>query len=355
MPLPRPPLVLASSLAALLLLAASTASADEAAIERARGELGELRYEEALETLDKSLRSGTNGPRELADIYLLLGEVRASLGDDAAAQEAFRHALVIRPESELRDGMSPKIVEPFERAGKSLRKVKPLTIVHRHLKRDEPIVAVIVQDDPLKLVVGARLVHWEDGGAERSVAGVGGERIDLRLPDGVDRFMVAAIDRHGNRVAELGSRDAPLSLDIDSGGAKPAGDGRVAAAVTSDDEGRPLYAHWATWGAAAVVVAGVGVWAGLRTRSAIDELDEIAAMSEMYEFSDAQAVADRAERNALVANISFGVAGACAIVSGVLYFKASKRSSGEAERAPAAAVAPHLGPGSAGVTARFTF
>ena len=66
-------------------------------LERARNEIGELRYEDAQKTVDKALRSGTNGPPEMAELYLLEGEVQASLGDEQAAQEAFRKALVIDP------------------------------------------------------------------------------------------------------------------------------------------------------------------------------------------------------------------------------------------------------------------
>jgi tetratricopeptide (TPR) repeat protein len=338
-----------------LTAATGTARADRAAVDRARTELGELRYQEALATLDRSLRSGTNNPAELAEVYLLRGEVRASLGDHDDAIEEFRHALAIDPAVELREGLSPKIREPFAEARRSLRKKMPLRIVHRHLKADEPVVAVLIEADPLKMVVGARLVYWEaKGGAQRSVAGSGTERVDLTLPEGVSRFMVAAIDKHGNRIAELGSEDRPLSVDIDWGGARPVGeDSRVAASPRSTDRGGgpPLYAHFAAWAGAAAVFGGVGIWAGLETRSAVDELDAITADSANHEFSEAQAVAERAQRRALVANVSFGLAGACAIVSGVLFFRRGGDSSGT-ERA---AIAPMISPDTAGVTARLPF
>ncbi|HLU68021.1 MAG TPA: hypothetical protein VKZ63_17175, partial [Kofleriaceae bacterium] len=114
--------------------------------------------------------------------------------------------------------------------------------------------------------------------------------------------------------------------------------------------GRPLYAHWAVWAGGAAVLAGVGTWAGLRARSSVDQLDEIRANSEMYEFSEAQAVADRAERRALIANISFGAAAACAIVSGVLFFR-----GGDERPAERAALVPLLAPDAAGVAASVRF
>src|SRR5687767_7916168 len=95
-----------------LLIVASPARADRA-LERARTEIGELRYDDAQKTVDKALRSGRNSPEQMTELYLLLGEVQASLGDDEAAQDAFRRALVIDPGAELRKGLSPKIKEPF--------------------------------------------------------------------------------------------------------------------------------------------------------------------------------------------------------------------------------------------------
>ena len=99
-----------------------------ATLERARTEIGELRYEEAQKTVEKAIRSGTNGPADMAELYLLLGEVKASLGDDETAQNAFRSALSIDPAADLRDGLSPKIREPFSKAKKSMKGKKPLAI-----------------------------------------------------------------------------------------------------------------------------------------------------------------------------------------------------------------------------------
>ncbi len=346
-----------------------------ATIERARTEIGELRYEDAQKTVEKAIRSGTNGPGDMAELYLLMGEVKASLGDDEAAQSAFKSALSIDPAAELRDGLSPKIREPFGKAKKAMKGKKPLAIQHRILKPDPPTIAVLVESDPMGMIIGGRRIYKNAEGAERSVAGMGKERVDLKLPRGTSKFTVAGIDEHGNRLILLGSESEPLTLDIESGGgggesaggAEESGGGESAGgeedggggeeatstvSKSSDDSGGPpFYAHWMVWGGAAVAIAGVGVVTGLSTRSSVNKLDDVRQNSEMYEYTYAQSLADKAERRALYTNIAFGAAAACAVVSGVLFWR--QRRAGRAERE--AALVPMLGGESAGVAAHLRF
>lgn len=364
------------ALALLLALVAAQATATaqkKGPTDRARNEIGELRYEDAQKTIEKAIKSGTNGPADMAELYLLLGEVKASLGDDEAAEDSFKRALAIDPAAQLRDGLSPKIREPFGKARKAMRGKKPLALQHRILKQDPPTIAVLVQSDPFGMVIGGRLIFKNADGAERSVAGMGKERIDLKLPKGTSKFTVAGIDDHGNRLIELGSASEPLTLDIEggaapaptSGGEEEGGDAGDQDGGGGDDEGSgtpvvtkssggkstPLYAHWMVWGGAAVGVAGIGVLTGLATRSAVNELDDVRQNSQDYEFSHAQALADKAERRALYTNIAFATAGACAIVSGWLFW----RQRGDDKREQETALVPMLAPDSAGVAAHLEF
>ncbi len=360
-----------------LVAAAATASAQKKGpTDRARSEIGELRYEEAQKTIEKAIKSGTNGPAEMAELYLLLGEVKASLGDDEAAEDAFKRALAIDPAAELREGLSPKIKEPFGKARKAMKGKKPLALQHRILKQDPPTIAVLVQSDPFGMIIGGRLIYKNADGAERSVAGMGKDRIDLKLPKGTQKFTVAGIDDRGNRLIELGSASEPLTLDIEGGAAPSSGGGEeeggddggeeasgggggedsAAPAVTKKSsggsKGPPIYAHWAVWGAAAVGLAGVGVLTGLATRSTVKELDDVRQNSEDYEFSHAQALADKAERRALYTNIAFAAAGACAIASGWLFWRQRGVDKREQETT---ALVPMLGPDRAGVAAHLEF
>ncbi len=362
---------------ALVVGAGAAAAQKKGTVEKVRSEIGELRYEDAQKTIEKSIKSGTNGPAEMAELYLLYGEVKASLGDDEAALDAFKKALAIDPAAQLRDGLSPKIKEPFGRARRTMKGKKPLALQHRIIKQDPPTIAVLVQSDPFGMVIGGRIVYKNADGAERSVAGMGKDRIDLKLPKGVKEFIVAGIDERGNRLAELGSESEPLTLDIEGGGGGPApdreepaggddegggdesggGGGEAAASTTvskssgGGSSGTPLYANWLLWAGAAVAIGGVGVLTGLSTRSTVNKLDEVRQNSQDYEFSYAQSLADKAERRALYTNIAFGAAGACAIVSGVLFW----RHRGADKRERETALVPVVGPDSAGVAATLEF
>ncbi|HUS68300.1 MAG TPA: tetratricopeptide repeat protein [Kofleriaceae bacterium] len=372
------------AIAALLCAAGGSARADKKALDKAREAMGELRYEDAGKALDKAIKSGTNTPAEMVEIYLIQGEVKASLGDDDAAVEAFKRALVLDAGTELREGLSPKIREPFAAARRAMKGKKSLTIVHRIIKPNPPTIAVVVQDDPLKMLVGARIAYWtEDGGAPRSVAGSGAARIDLTLIAGAKRFVVAGIDKNGNRLVELGTESEPLTLDVDSGGtAEPGSDsgseagsesgsdsgsesgsdsgsesgsdsGSESASVSasSSDSGGSIVTRWWLWGGVAVVAGGVGVWAGISARSALSDLDMMRENSQDYEFSQARAVADRAESRARVANIAFAVSAAAAITAGVFWYlhkDDGKSSSGTA-------LVPVLAPDHAGVAATLSF
>jgi hypothetical protein len=248
--------------------------------------------------------------------------------------------------------------------------------------RNPVVVAVVVEADPLGIVAAARVSYRGPDGAARSMAsggpvggapGKGGAaRYDLELPHGVTRITVAAIDQHGNRVVELGTADAPLVLDVDpadqpadrrADGSAAAGeplagdDAAVGAALTPadrdrDDGATPFYASWILWGGVAVAAGAGGVWAGLSARSAVDELDDIRGTEFEVEFSDAQAIADRAERRSLIANVCFAGAGASAVVAGILFVRDLRRGPGPEA---AASVAPVVGPDRVGVAASLRF
>ncbi len=175
---------------------------------------------------------------------------------------------------------------------------------------------------------------------------------------------MAGVDRHGNRLIELGTEQRPLPLDVDTG--RPAAESAVAAAPAtstdaapvdqgvegggdasseepapdvaptqtveqdSDSAGTPFYASWILWGGVAVGLGAAGTWAGLSAQSAVDDLDDIRASEYEFEFSEAKDVADRAEQRSLIANICFATAGASAIASAILFIR--DRKDGPEER-----------------------
>jgi len=379
---------------ALLGAAAPNAAAEESAgLIKARAELGDLRYEEALATLGKALEAGTNAPAATAQIHLLLGEVRASLGQEDAAQQAFERALAMDPELIQRKGVSPKLSGPFRRARRARRASARLAIAHR-IARPRPhgaSVAVIIESDPLGMVAGARIDYWLADGSRRTTEtrrkgepaqpdenrkpGADGKQsastFELQVPGGVSRFVVAAIDEHGNRLVELGSEAQPLAIDTGgppppepaapAGAEPPASASGPGAAPLAEPQGgardvrTPLHAHWLVWGGAAIALGAVGTWAGLRARSAADELEDIRATDYETDFSDAKRVADRADRRALAANLCFAAAGATAVVSAILYIRDRRRTRESAAVSAPAAVTPLVGRDQIGLAASLRF
>src|SRR5437016_659466 len=93
----------------LLLAVASPSRANADALSDAQAAVDGSDYVKAQELLDSALKSGTQGPSELAEIYKLTGIVDGALGDAAGAQTAFAKWISLDPKGSLPKGTSPKI------------------------------------------------------------------------------------------------------------------------------------------------------------------------------------------------------------------------------------------------------
>ena len=78
---------------------------------------------------------------------------------------------------------------------------------------------------------------------------------------------------------------------------------------------------------AAAGLGAVGLFFGLRSESAQDELDQLNRNSPAHDFRDALAVEDRLRRDTLIANIGFAAAGATAVVAAVLWLREPRRAA----------------------------
>lgn len=304
----------------------------------ARQRLDALDYDGALRSLEQTLQAGGGAPAEMTELYRLLGEVNAALGRTTAAEGHFRALLSLDPEVRLPEGSSPKLVKPFEAARGSVYG----RLVVRCDGHDDGRVEVYVDADPAGLVAGARAVFRVDG-REQTLDARGAGSMTLALPPGAQGEVVcAAMDAHGNRLAERDVlfRSTPALLhDADT---TPASD--------STPSGRPFYARWYTWAGLTAVAGGAGVYFGLRAQADQDELDRINAASSEHFFSEAEAVEERGRRNALRANIGYGVAGACAVVTAILIVR------GDPDQGPRTlAVSPMPADRGTGVSLSFTF
>jgi len=316
--------------AALLTTFASTARAD--ALADARKAVEGSDYPTAKPALETALRAGTAGPTDLAEIYRLTAIVEAALGNAGAAERAFARWLALEPKGSLPSGTSPKITRPFNAAQEQAKKRGPLE-AKAETADDPPAVTLVVINDPQKMIVGAKVYFVTDKQPEETLEAEGNKRVSIELGTGkrID-LRLHAVDEHGNRVVELGSKDVPIVI-TSTGKAKPLGpqDRTLVRRKQPEqpEEPRPWYFQWWAWGAATVVTAGVGGYFAYRTRSDLQELDKLAANSLSHRWEEAQDVEASARTNLLVANIAAGAAGAFAIGTVILFL--TRPNVGETE------------------------
>jgi hypothetical protein len=324
--------------AVVALACAGTAEAgNDTSLAQARRDVDASDYLAARSDLVAALNSGTADPDQLAEIYRLSGIVEAALGDTAAATTAFSKWLALDPRAELPAGTSPKITRPFDAAAKKKPgklELKPET------SAEPPHLAIVVESDPLKLVARARVYVSVDGQPEKKLEATnnGKGKLELDLPRGKRLDVrVEALDEHGNTVALVGSRDVPIVItgSDQASGLKPQASGtektenpetppkdtgtKIEVHVDATPNERPIALKWWLWGGVAVVMAGGATYFGLQARSEADELRKLNADSQNHQFSEAQAVQSRADRDAMLFNIGMIGAGVIAVGAGILY------------------------------------
>lgn len=304
-------------LAALLITLASTARADALADARKAVETSDyLRAQPALET---ALTAGTAGPDDLAEIYRLTGIVQGALGNEDAAEEAFGKWLALAPRGSLPPGTSPKITRPFDVAQALIKKQGALE-AKAETADDPPAVTLVVVNDPMKMIVGAKVYYVTDRKPEEALEAEGTSRVTIELGTGkrID-LRLHAVDEYGNRVVELGSKDVPIVI-TSTGKETKIDVARIERArPPTPATPRPLYLKWWVWGSAAVVATGVGGYFGWRTHVDLDRLDYLNANSLAHTWQEAQDVEASARRNLLVTNIAAGAAGAFALGTAILF------------------------------------
>lgn len=326
--------------AALLATFAPPARAD--ALDDARKAVEGSDYLAARPALETALHEGTAGPDELAEIYKLTGIVEAALGNADESEQAFARWLALDPKGSLPPGTSPKITRPFDAALARATKLGPLE-AKAQTKEAPPAVTLVVVNDPEKMIVGAKVYFATDGKPEEMLEADGKKQITVELGTGkrID-LRVHAIDRYGNRVVELGSKDVPIVITSSGTETKVVAVKRREVPVHVEPaRSRPWYLTWWVWGGATIAVAGAGGYFAWQTRSDLQELDRLNANSLSHPWSDAQAVESSARRNLLVTNIAAGTAGALAIGTALLFLTRPTTS----ESKLSATVAPTRGGG----------
>lgn len=336
---------------AALLVALAGPAVAETALDRAKAAIEQSDYFTARSALDEALRSGTNKPEDLAEIYRQSGYVAGALGDAAAAKTAFERCLALAPNSALPAGTAPKIIKSFVAAQESLKNKK--LEIKTETAAEPPSVTVQIVDDPLKMIVKVQATFVVDGKPEETRDAAAGDKVTLDLPAGkrID-LRVAALDEHGNKLVELGSKDVPIVI-VGKGGEggtivkKPP---PQQPAPIASYKARPLYLQWWLWGGASVLVLGAGAYFGVEAILAKNELQDLGDESGNHPFDQVKSVEDRARRNVLLTNIGLIAGGAFAITTGVLYLTRPKQPT---ERRMA--VTPTVHSNGAGVVLGGTF
>jgi hypothetical protein len=273
------------------------------------------------------------------EIYLLVGQIAATVGDHARARREFSHALALQPDADLH-GVSPKIARPLAAARGQLAGGR---LAARYAVASKGrAIEMTIEHDPLAMAVEARVTDVSSGSVAEAPI-----KTSARVPvPGSGRVKVIASihDRWGNTLVAFGTRDVPIVV----GNGLLGGD-----AAANDDGGRSIFGRWYVWAGAAIVAGGVGTGFGLAARAAQDDLDALNRDSEAHSFNEAMALEDRWRRRTLIANISFGTAAAFATVSAVLGIRSLVTSPDEEEDQPRLSIAPTRGGATAGVSLSF--
>lgn len=323
------------AVAAVVFLFAFMSSAGADSLGDARKAIEGSDYLTARPALEAALKSGTAGPADLAEIYKLTGIVEAALGNEKPAQAAFARWLALDPKGSLPDGTSPKITRPFDAAAEQAKKRGPL-VAKAETADSPPAVTLVVVNDPVKLIVGAKVYFTVDHKPEQSLSADGTKRVKLELERGKRLDLrLHAVDEYGNRVVELGSKDVPIVI-TSSGDLKPdvvshTKDTKLVTPSSGHEAPRPWYLQWWVWGGATVVATGVGGYFGYRTHADLDDLDYLNANSLAHVWGEAEVVESRARRDLLVTEITMGTAGFFAIGATILYLTRPDKSA-HAER-----------------------
>jgi hypothetical protein len=325
------------------------ASADDA-VDKARDLLLELRFDEARNTAEKALKEGKRSPPEVATLYMVIGEVLASMGQEKDARNQFRNALAVQPDLELPKGASPKLIEPFQAAQALLEGATPLD-VSAHIESGK--LKISIESDAARLV-GAVRVTMKIAGKRRVKRRNILDSVSLKLPDTASDIGVHILDEYGNLLLDVALGEAGDDAQEDEEPAQEKldpEDGQVS--VESAGNERPgLAMRWELWGGVGLVFAGAATYFGVQSSKTAKDVE---ALPDGTEFSEAQSLEKKAKRQALYANVGFSLAGASVIAAAWLYFR--ERDSNSERQGPGltAQIAPLLGTDLAGASATFEF
>lgn len=326
-------------LATASLLVARQVQADDAA-DRTEQYLAELRFDEASKLATTTLAKGNNEPSEIARLYMVLGQIQASMGKDSDAVAMFLNALSIDAEIRLPDGVSPKIDEPFTKAKARLEGASPISLAFKGLTGDQ--LRVVVQSDPANLIGGVKL-SYQLKGKKKTALGRGRNAIEITVPEGASALRVRALDMQGNHLTDWQAMESAAA-------AAAATTALTTVPATPSKQGVAIYQRWEIYAGLSGAALACGLYFG---KSAEDYASDISGLPDGTEFSVAQDLEAKADSQALYANISFVGAG---LLGAAAFWMYSREPSAKQEStASATAIVPVVSPDSLGVRASLRF
>jgi tetratricopeptide (TPR) repeat protein len=309
------PLSLLLALSGLVLPSVAAAEEADALYEEGMVRFKVGRFEESQELLERAAAQAKEGALG-ARIQLQLGVVAGVLKEDDRAAAAFRKALGLDPALVLEKGrIKARVIEIFERVRKELSGT-----VKVRAGRDGLAVLLdgsVLGKTPLEATVPA-------GRHKLEVLS------ESKEPLLAEEFVVGAREV---RSFEVRLAQAPASQATEGG--KPA-------------PGRRWPVFTLAAAGAAVAVAAVALGLGLSARSGYSEYETTRDPARYQE------LADSVPARATGANICFGVAGALAAASVVLYFLVDRRAAAAASD-PGAAPATKAGLSLRALSLRYSF
>jgi len=311
---------LAVSLAPTPSLAAGSSAADHLAA--ARRHYDDVEFVAALGEYQKVTNAADATPGQRAEAYLGMGFSLAALGRTGEATDAVAHALTIRPDLPIPDGLSPKLQSVVDAArGRRTPLTPTLTVVPRKHAGTPPRVFVEVRD-PGK-VVSSLDVRWRpssggklrDAFVKRVDAGRFQALLDGAKPGQAVSIVAVAKNAYGYLVATAGEPEHPIALHLP--GAAPAPTPRpkphVAPppAVASTGRLGPYAIVGYTGVGLGVATAGLGIFFGSKASSLAAEYN--GPPTHFASQSDALKVGATAQNDAMAANLLLGLGTALAV------------------------------------------
>jgi len=292
----------------------------------ARRAVDELRYDRAQELLGEALREGRSSPETMLQIYELAASTAVVLGKEDLAELYYRRLLCIDPKADLEAGLAPKFKRPFAAARAYVNAHGSLRVRTRRL---DAALEVYVESDPLAMVAAVGLDS--DGAARPGTRLDPSRRAVLPLPPpdesgGEPReIQLLLVDELGNQLQAV-----PVPAEVQQLSMSPA-------LEPSGEPPRPsLLRTWWVWTVPAAASLGVGIFAGLQSQQASEDLDALLLRPNPH-YGEAESLRLRSRSRATLANVSFGAAGVFTVVAIVML--ATRRD----QPPPATALAPVVG------------